>query len=390
MNQKITKTLFPWVGVGLALLVSGCHQSGSSTAGFEPPTVTVVPAATQELVETQELTGRVDPVESVEIRPRVSGYLMEIRFQSGQRVNKGDILFVIDKRPKQAALDRLTSDLERAKVKLEKAERDAVRATRLLASKGISKEEADEREWNVLDARAAIGSASAALETARLDLDFCEVRSPIDGRVSRALVTVGNNISGVDGFTTLMTTVVSVDPMYVYADVDEATLLRFRQLEREGKLPRNQNGKIAVELGLTGEEGFPHQGYIESFDNRVSADTGSILLRALIPNSDEHLVAGLFARLRVPVGERKPFILVNERAIVSDLGQKLVMTVTSSNTAAFRTVKLGGSVGMDRIIREGLEPGDLVIINGLQRVLQPGMPVKAERQGALAQQASGR
>jgi multidrug efflux system membrane fusion protein len=372
------------LATGIAFFAAGCRPPATPPQAFVPPSVTVAQVATQELVETEEITGRLEAVEAVEVRPRVSGYLTEIRFQSGQLVKKGDVLFVIDLRPKQAAVDRATAEVDRARVRLENAERESARAIRLMETKAISNEEAEQRKWAVMDARAAIAAAEAQLTTARLDLEFCEVRSPIDGKVSRAMVTVGNNVSGVDGFTTLLTTVVSVDPLYVYADVPEATLLKFQPLERSGKLPKNADGRIEVEVGLTGEEGFPHKAYIESFDNRVSADTGSILLRALVANPDRQLVPGLFARVRIPVGERKPYVLVSERAIGSDLGQKFVMALSSSNTAMFRTVHLGKNIGGQRIVRDGLQPGETIIVDGLQRVMQPGMPVTPEKEPKLA------
>jgi multidrug efflux system membrane fusion protein len=212
-------------------------------------------------------------------------------------------------------------------------------------------------------------------------LEYTEILSPIGGRVSRELKTVGNYVSGVAGMGTLLTTIVSVDPIYVYADVDENSLLKFNALARSKKPADNGNGQVPVELQLADEEGFPHKGHIESFDNRLDAGTGSILLRAVFPNSDGRIVPGLFARIRVPLSERYPAVLVEERAVGTDQGQKYVLTLTSTNTVSYRTVKLGPTVDGRRIVRSGLEPGEQIVVNGLQRV-RPGMPVTPQTEVA--------
>jgi RND family efflux transporter MFP subunit len=219
------------------------------------------------------------------------------------------------------------------------------------------------------------------LESSRLDLEYTAVRSPIDGQVSRALVTEGNYVSGIAGNSTLLTTIVSVDPIHVYADVDESSFLKFNSLSRANKLLNNGEGKIPVELGLTDEEGFPHRGFIESFDNRVDPNTGSILLRAVFPNQDGRIVPGLFARIRVPGSEQQAALLVDESAIGTDQAQKFVLGLTSSNTVAYRSVKLGPSINGKRIVREGLNPGEKIVVNGIQRV-RPGMPVTPQAEVA--------
>ena len=360
-----------------ASLGTGCQRAASATGTTPisaPPTVTVVTVQPEDVVEFDELTARLEAPETVEIRPRVSGYLTEVRFTAGELVRKGDILFVIDPRSKQAAMDRADADAKRARVRVEMTAREAKRADVLFETKAISIEEADQRRWAHTDAQAALQAAEAALETARLDLEYCHVRSPINGRVSRALVTVGNNISGVDGFTTLLTTVVSVDPIHAYSDVDETTLLRFRRLLQSGRLDTNSNGKVIVEMKIGGETNFPHIGFVESVDNRLDATTGSILVRSQFANPDGGLIPGLFARVRVPGSAREPAILVSEDAIGTDQSQRFVLTLTSSNTVAYRPVKLGGNIGGKRVVREGLQPGERIVVNGLMRV-RPGMPV---------------
>jgi len=360
----------------LAAMLMGCGPAGAQQQQSAPPApqVTVAPVEQQELVEWDELTGRTEAVESVEVRPRVSGHIHEVRFQSGQLVKKGDVLFAIDNRWHQAEFDQREAEYQQAKVRLENAEREAKRTTQLLANKAISTEEGDARVARFNEAKAALLAAKAARDTAQLDLEYTEIRAPINGRVSRALKTAGNFVSGVAGTGTLLTTIVSVDPMYVYADMDENALLKFNALAQAHKLTSDGNGKIPVELQLGDEEGFPQRGYIESLDNRVDANTGSILLRAVFPNEDGRIVPGLFARIRVPLSERYTAITIDERAIGTDQGQKFVLALSSTNTAEYRQVKLGPAVDGKRIVRSGLNAGDQIVVNGLQRV-RPGMPV---------------
>src|SRR5213596_2482680 len=364
----------PSLAMASALLFSvGCGRQLAEQR-LPPPSVTVAPVERQELVEWDEFTGRTEPVESVEVRPRVSGYIQEVRFQSGQLVKKGDVLFVIDPRWHQAEFDRRQAEFEQARVRLDNARREADRTPQLLSNKAISIEESDARQSRHQEAKAALQAAQAALDSARLDLEYTQVRSPIDGRVSRALLTEGNYVSGVAGATTVLTTLVSVDPIYVYADIDENSLLKFNALAQERKLETNGAGKIPVELQLADERDFPHRGYIESFDNHLNPNTGSILLRAVFPNSDGRVVPGLFARIRVPLSERHPVLLVDERAIGTDQAQKFVLTLTSTNTVEYRAVQLGPVIDAKRVVRSGLSAGDKIVVNGLQRV-RPGMPV---------------
>jgi len=364
-----------------AALVTGCNRQ---TAQPLPPapTVTVAPVERRELVEWDEFTGRTEPVESVEVRPRVSGYIQQVRFQSGQLVKKGDVLFTIDPRWHKAQYDRVNAEFEGAKVRLQNAEREASRTAQLLANKAISTEEAEARQSRFHEASAAKLAAQAALDTAQLDLEHTEVRAPIDGRVSRELVTVGNYVSGMAGNATLLTTLVSVDPIYVYADVDENSLLKFNTLIAASKMASNGNGQIPVELQLADEERFPHRGHIESFDNRLDPQTGSILLRAVFPNSAGRIVPGLFARIRVPASEKYSALLVEERAIGTDQAQKFVLTLTETNTVAYRPVQLGPLVQGKRIVRTGLDAGEHIVVNGLQRV-RPGMPVTPQTEVAI-------
>ena len=344
----------------LALVATGCSRGAAQQAPPPPPSVTVAPVEQKEIVEWANFTGHTEPVDSVEIRPRVSGYIQEVRFQSGQIVKKGDVLFVIDPRWNQAIYDQ-------RKAEYEQAQGEADRTTKLLANNAISAEEADARKF-----RAA--SAKAALDSASLDLEYTQVKSPIDGRVSRALLTEGNYVSGNADSATLLTTVVSIDPIYVYADVDEATLLKFNELVASKKLGATDDGKIPVDLQLADESDFPHKGHIESFNNQLDASTGSILMRAVFDNSDGRIVPGLFARVRIPLSEKHEAILVDERAIGTDQAQKFVLTLSPTNTVQYQAVQTGPVIDGKAIIRSGLAGGEKIVVNGMARV-RPGMPV---------------
>jgi len=360
----------------LATLSAGC---GRNAAVQKPPAplVSIAPVEQRDIVEWNEFTGRTEPVESVEVRPRVSGYIQEVRFQSGQLVKKGDVLFVIDPRWHKAEFDRLQAESVRAAALLDNAKREADRTSQLLASKAISTEEGDARLARYQEAKAALQSAEAARDTAKLDLDYTQVCAPIDGRISRALQTEGNYVNGVAGAATQLTTIVSVNPVYVYADMDEDSLLKFNALAHDKKLETNGDGRIPVELELADEQEFPHQGFVESFDNRLDQNTGSILLRAVFPNDDGRIVPGLFARIRVPLSARHAVLLVDERAIGTDQAEKYVLALTPTNTVAYQSVKLGPFVEGKRVVRSGLESGEEIVVNGLQRV-RPGMAVTPE------------
>jgi RND family efflux transporter MFP subunit len=346
-----------------AIHAESTEKSAAPAAPTPPaPRVTVAPVEETLVTEYEELTGHVDATETVDLRARVSGHVETVHFQAGQLVRKGDVLFTIDPRWYQAQYDL-------AKARAEVAERESKRAEELLAAHAISSEEADAR-------RATAAETRAAFELARLDLDHTSVRAPITGRVSRALVTPGNLVSGAPGNATILTTIVSVGDVFVYADLDEATMLRFNRLARENRLV-TEHGHVPVELQLADENDFPRRGYIESTDNRLNPETGSLVLRMVFANPDQSLVPGLFARVRVPISAPKRAVLVSERAIGTDQSQKFVLTVAPDNTVAYRTVKLGGEIDGKRIVRDGLHAGDTIVVNGLQRI-RPGMTVQPE------------
>jgi RND family efflux transporter MFP subunit len=311
----------------------------------------------------------------VDVRPRVSGYIQEIRFQSGQLVNKGDVLFVIDPRWNKAIFDQRQAEYEQAR-------REEDRVDELLKNKAISVEESDAR-------KALFEETKANLDSAKLDLDYTEVRSPISGRVSRALLTEGNYVSGIAGSASLLTTIVSVNPVYVYADVDESAYLKFCELERAKMLGDDDGGQIPVEMQLSDETNFPHVGHIESFDNHLDADTGSIIMRAVFTNDDGSLVPGLFARVRIPLSDKHRALLVDERAIGTDLSQKFVLILTPTNTVAYQPVQLGSLIDGQRIINGGLQAGDQIVVNGMERV-RPGMAVAPQKETPADVQTASR
>ena len=376
---------------GAVLLAIGCGKGSGQPAGpqMQPPKVTVAPATEKKIIQWEEFTGRTEAVEMVEVRPRVSGHIQEVRFQSGQLVKKGDVLFEIDPRWHQAEYERRNAEYEQARVRLENAEREAARTEQLLASKAISTEEAEARQSRFNEAKAGLLAAEAGRNFSKLDLEYTEIRAPIEGRVSRALITPGNYVSGIAGNATLLTTIVTVDPIYVYADFDENSLLRFNQLIRDKKLPTTGDGKVPVELQLANDTNFPHRGFLESLDNRLDAGTGSILLRAVFPNADGTIVPGLFARIRVPLSAEHEAVMIAESAVGTDQALKFVLTLSSSNTVEYRPVTLGPSVDGMRVVRTGLKPGERIVVNGMARV-RPGMPVTPEKAtNAPAQKEKG-
>jgi RND family efflux transporter MFP subunit len=335
----------------------------------------LAPVEQRPLVEWQEFTGRVEAMETVELRPRVSGYVTEVHFQAGALVKKDDILFTIDRRPFQTRLESASAELRRAEAVATAADQEFERVSGLLAAKAIAPEQAEARESAHLQAQASLAAAKAAEHSAELELSHADVRAPISGRISRALETPGNYVSGLAGSATLLTTIVSVDPVYVYADIDENSLLTLQALKRSNKIFSNDQGQVPVELQLSNEEGYPHKGFIESFDNRLDPGTGSMTLRAQFPNPDGELTPGLFARIRVPMTAKYPALLVDEKAILTDQANKYVLSVGDDNKTVYRKVEIGPSIDGKRIIRSGLQPGEKIVVNGQARLPMPGMPV---------------
>jgi RND family efflux transporter MFP subunit len=347
-----------------------------------PPPVSVSQPLAREVIDHDDYEGRIAAVEMVEVRARVRGHLVKVNFQDGQIVQKDQPLFEIDDRPYKAALDAAQAQLAAADAALELATKEYRRASKLLQSRAASREEVDVWTGKQAVAKADRLKAEAAVEQAKLDLGFTKVAAPIRGKASRTQVTVGNLVNAFGG-ETLLTTIVSVDPMYVYFDVDERALLRYKRHFRKdqnkgGAEPSVRDLKIPVNLALEGEEGYPHKGVIDFADNRVNPSTGTIQVRGVLPNDKRILDAGMRARVRVPVSDPHKALMVTERAVGTDQGRKFVYVVNDQNVVERPDVKLGRLSDGLQVVREGLKPEDWVIVNGIQRV-RDGAKVEPKR-----------
>jgi multidrug efflux system membrane fusion protein len=354
--------------IGLSLAASGCASRAAENAGMPPPAqVSVAKVIEKQVHPWDEYTGRIAAVDSVELRPRVSGYVERVAFIEGQEVTKGQLLFIIDKRPYEAALAQAQAQLERARSDAALAQAQNVRAQALIEAKAISREDFESRRAASASGNAAVRAAEAAVAAARLNLQFTEVRSPIDGRAGRALITEGN-LAQADG--TLLTTVVSLGPVHVYFEADEQSYLRYQQETRDRGVAN------PVRVGLAGEDDYPHQGSVDFIDNQVDAGTGTIRARAVLPNPDRSLTPGLFARVQLQGSAGFEAKLVDDKAILTDQDRKYVYVVDGKHTAQRRDVRTAGIAEGLRIVTDGLQPGDQVVVEGVQKVFFPGMPVK--------------
>jgi multidrug efflux system membrane fusion protein len=337
------------------------------------PAVTVAPVLRQEITEWDEFTGRFQPVDGVEVRPRVSGYIRRVAFTEGREVKQGEVLFEIDPRPYAAELARAEAQLEQARTRATLAASDLTRAQRLVTVQAISREEFDSRTSGKAESEAAVHAAEAAVESARLNLEWTRVRAPISGRVSRAEVTPGNLVQAGPPTATLLTSVVSVDPIYVYFDADEATYLKYAALTRAG----TRAGRPEVQLGLANEDGtFPHKGYVDFVDNQLDPRSGTIRLRAVFSNKERLFTPGLFARLKLVGSAPHEADLVVDRAVGTDQDRKFLLVLKPDSTVEYRPVQLGPLVDGLRVVTAGVKDGERIVINGLQRV-RPGMHVLA-------------
>jgi RND family efflux transporter MFP subunit len=360
---------------GTCLSLTGCARGPSEAPAAAPTPVTVSYPVEREITDYADFTARVAAVDSVEVRARVWGYLDKVNFQEGALVKMGDVLFEIDPRTYQATLAQAEGNLASVKARLDRLHADLARAERLLRARATSREDYDKVLGDRGEAAASLEALKASVQQAMLDLEYTKVIAPVSGRVSRYVVTQGNLIqSGQNGGGTLLTTIVSVDPMYAYFDVDERTVLRVRQLILEGKAKSARETEWPVSLGLANEEGFPHQGVINFVDNQVNPKTGTLRVRGVFPNKDEALSPGFFGRVRVPIGQAHKALLVSDRALDNDQGQKILYAVNSTNQVVSRPVRLGALHNGLRAIEDGLKPGERVIVNGLQQI-RPGVHV---------------
>ncbi len=368
--------------VSLLLLLAGCGRSGmEQTQAMPPPQVKIAQPVHREVMLWDEFPGRIEAVESVDVRARVDGYLERVNFKPGERVKKGDLLFVIDPRPFRALLNHAQAELDQAKARLALAKNNLARADHMYKSRAISEEEYDARSKGLTEATAAVQSAEANVYTARLNLEFTEVRASISGRVGRELITAGNLVKGGGADATQLTFIVSTDPVYVYADVDERSALDYQRLARErcSRPPAEaRQACMPAQMALVDEVGFSHRGYIEYESPRLNTSTGTLSLRAVFPNPDGLLSPGLFARLRLPGSTPFQAVLLPDRAVATDLAQKFVWVVGEDNKVERRPVTLGALIDGDRVIAEGLKPEEWVVIEGIQK-LKPGIPVNPEK-----------
>lgn len=359
------------------LTLAACDRSAPAQPPMQEPSVKVAQALKQEITEWDEYTGRIEAVDAVEIRARVEGFLEKINFTAGARIKKGDLLFVIDPKPFQAQLNYAIAELERAKTKHELARNDLARAENLFKAKAISIEEYDARQKSLRETAAAVKSAEANVYTAKLNLDYTEIRAPISGRIGRELVTVGNLIKA-GGEGTLLTGIVSTDPVYVYVDADEQSVLKYRRrAQQQDKTSTGLKG-TNVQLAVADENEFPHQGRLDYVAPQANAATGTVTLRGVFANPDELLSPGFFARMRVRGSDAYQATLLPDRAIGTDQSQRFVWVVKPDNQLEYRLVTPGARIGQMRVVKDGLKPDDWVVVEGAQK-LRPSMSVKPER-----------
>ena len=374
----------------LALLVlcglpalAGCKNETAKAAPPPPPTVTVAQPIVREVIDYDEYAGRMDAVEQVEVRARVRGYLQSIGFKDGDDVKSGQTLFQIDPRPFEATYKTAQGQVDQLKARRIKNDADVKRYQDLVPKGAASQQDLDRAIGELGETVAGISSAQAEVERARLDLEYAKVTAPIDGMISRAQLTVGNLIGAGGGGDQLLTTIVRLNPIYVYFDVDQRAAQGYRKaaVESRGaaappKSVRDMN--IKFQFGLASETGFPHEGVIDFIDNKVDATTGTISIRGEVKNDQEVFRPGFFARVRVAAGNTYKALLVSDRAVGTQQGQKYVLVIDDKNTVIFRPVTLGtAQEGGLRVVRSGLAAGERVVVNGLQRA-RPGSTVKAE------------
>ncbi|XGI81532.1 efflux RND transporter periplasmic adaptor subunit [Enterobacter hormaechei] len=361
----------------LSVLLVGCDNSVAQNAAPPAPAVSAADVVVKSISQWDSFNGRIEAVESVQLRPRVSGYIDKVNYTDGQEVKKGEVLFTIDDRTYRAALEQAQANLARAKTQASLAQSEANRTDKLINTHLVSREEWEQRRSAAVQAQADIRAAQAAVDAAQLNLDFTKVTAPIDGRASRALITSGNLVTAGDT-ASVLTTLVSQKTVYVYFDVDESTYLHYQNLARSGQGASSNHTALPVEIGLTGEEGYPHQGKVDFLDNQLTPSTGTIRMRALLDNSQRQFTPGLFARVRLPGSAEFKATLVDDKAVLTDQDRKYVYIVDKEGKAQRRDITPGRLADGLRIVRQGLNPGDKVIVEGLQKVFMPGMPVNAK------------
>ena len=361
----------------LSVLLVGCDDGVAQNAVPQAPAVSAADVVVKSISQWDSFNGRIEAVESVQLRPRVSGYIDKVNYADGQEVKKGEVLFTIDDRTYRAALEQAQATLTRAKTQASLARSEANRTDKLVNTNVVSREEWEQRRSAATQAQADIRAAQAAVDAAQLNLDFTKVTAPIEGRASRALITSGNLVTAGDS-ASVLTTLVSLKTVYVYFDVDEATYLHYQNLARSGQGASSNHLALPVEIGLVDEEGYPHQGKVDFLDNQLTPSTGTIRMRALLDNAQRQFTPGLFARVRLPGSAEFNATLIDDKAVLTDQDRKYVYIVDKEGKAQRRDITQGRLAAGLRIVQQGLNPGDKVIIDGLQKVFMPGMPVNAK------------
>ncbi|PRG90620.1 efflux transporter periplasmic adaptor subunit [Burkholderia multivorans] len=368
----------------LLLALSGCHDGQGGAPSAPLPEVGVATVVPRTVRIADEFNGRVEAVDAVELRPRVSGYLQRIRYKEGDLVAQGAVLFEIDPRPYRIALDRAIAQQQRARAAEHLARVQLQRVQTLIDAHATSQEELDNARTAAEQARADLQAADAAVADAKLNLGFTEVRAPISGRVGRALATAGNLARADD---TLLTTVVSQDPVYVYFDCDEQSYLRYNAQRAD---PAHRAiGADPVRVGLANETGFPHAGTVDFLDNRLDPQTGTIRARVRLRNADHTFTPGLYARVQLVSGRERSALLVDDKAVLTDQDRKYVYVIGPGDKALRRDVTIGRDLDGQRIVEKGLNAGDRVVVDGVQRIYYPGAQVKPKSQPARADAEPG-
>jgi membrane fusion protein, multidrug efflux system len=379
---------FLWPALSaLWLSQPGCSRPPATSP--PPPKVTVAQPQIGTVTNWDEYPGHIEAVESVEIRPRVAGFIEAIHFTDGAEVRAGDLLIQIDAKPFQADLDRAQADRQKADTRLELARNDLKRAQELRGTKAISEEEYDARNKAAREAESSLASARAAEAAAQINLDYTRIKAPISGRIGRRLVTAGNLVQGGGMMPgTLLATLISVHPMYCYFDVDEQSFMRYRAQSNWCATPADADSRFPCEVGLADEQAFPHAGRLDFYDNEVNQKTGTIRMRCVLSNETRKLVPGMFARTRVPAGPTYSTWMVPAVAVGSDQGQKYVLVVNGDQMVESRPVKVDRQQGTLRAITEGLKAEDRVIVNGLM-LARPGVRVEVVIPGSDAAGGTG-
>lgn len=361
-----------------ALVLASCAESQTQQPqAAPPPTVTIAHPIEKTVTEWDEYTGRFEAVDTVEVRARISGVLNEVKFTDGESVKKGDLLFIIDPRPFQRILDRERANLAAAKVRVEYAAKDVERARPLLKNKTIPEQIFDQRLRAQREGEASVKSAEANVRSAELDVDFTRIHAPVSGRISRKLISEGNYVTGGSGSGTLLTTIVTTDPIQFYFDVSEAEYLKYVRMDAFGIRPASRSKSIPVALGLQDESGFPYRGRMDFLDNRIDENTGTLRGRAIFDNPQQIFQPGLFARIRIAgSGEYRATMLPDE-AIATDQSNRFVFVVDDEGMVSQKTVVLGPLIDGFRVIRSGIELTDWVITKGIQRA-RPGIKVSPQ------------